>query len=55
MKEIIRKIDYFGGNVSLSYKGNNGVRTIFGGIVTIFNGILLITYNTYIHVWYKLL
>ena len=42
MKEMIKKVDFFGGNVSLSYKGNNGVRTIFGGIVTILNGILLI-------------
>ena len=42
MKNFIKRIDILGGDVSLFYKGEKGVRTLFGGLITIFVGFILV-------------
>ena len=42
MKNFIKAIDVFGGDVTLYYKGKSGVRTVFGGLITILVGFILI-------------
>ena len=35
MKELIKRIDFLGGNINIQYKGNLGPKSVFGGIITI--------------------
>ena len=41
IKSLIRKIDFLGGDIKLLYKGNDGPRSILGGLISIILGIII--------------
>lgn len=45
--ESIRKLDMFGINIKMTYEGYDSFKTLFGAIISIMVGIILVSFFTY--------
>ncbi len=45
--ESIRKLDMFGINIKMTYEGYDSFKTLFGAIISIMVGVILVSFFTY--------
>ena len=41
IKVLVKKLDFLGGDIKLLYKENEGPKSVFGGLITIFLGFIV--------------